>query len=364
MKYLRRVGALILCAAMTILPVGAAENDDDPVISKSYLESVFSGEFIKSVGAESEKAGYDLEADTIQQAAEILAGKRLAKELTLSANGQGALYTVKNDTVTVSLGTTLTVQDGALVAFGSGLIDITSGNAVSAGSTLTQNHTYISADNVSGYTTSTYVGHVVFDGFYARQRSNSTDYASRADALAKLGLFRGSAGGYELNRSATRTEALVMFLRILGLEDAALRSTAVNPFYDVPAWADRYAAYAYEKGLVRGVADHTYNAAGLVTANDYMTFLMRALGYVENQDFNWSSAVSDAAHLDILNLAERQELTQHSFLRAHMANLSWQAMLTQKANHQLLLRALQENGTVSAKKAAEALCSVVGTRLS
>jgi len=366
MNYFRRVGALLLCAAILLLPVSAADNDDDPVISRSYLESVFSVDFLSTVRGETKEAAYDLEADTIRQAAKLLAEQRYTNEQAqpTSENGRGALYTARNDTVTVSLGTKLTIQDGSLVAFGSGLIDITSGSTVKDHSTLTLNHTYISADNASGYTTATTVGHVVYDGYYERQRGSYMDYASRADALAALGLFRGSTGGYELNRSATRMEALVMFLRILGLENEALNSTAVNPFYDVPEWAERYAAYAYEKGLVRGVGDHTYNASGLVTAQDYLTFLMRALGYTEDQNFSWSSAVTDAVRLGIITDSEQQTVTKQSFLRAHMVYLSWQAMLTQKADHQLLLCSLRDSGTVSAKQAAAALCSVVGGRIS
>ena len=74
-----------------------------------------------------------------------------------------------------------------------------------------------------------------------------------AETLHALGLFRGTGEDengvpiYALEKTATRAEALVMLIRLLGEEDAALSSLAAHPFTDVPAWADRYVAYAYEK---------------------------------------------------------------------------------------------------------------------
>ena len=56
--------------------------------------------------------------------------------------------------------------------------------------------------------------------------SGNTCFASyeeeAADALNSLGLFSGSEAGYELERTPTRAEALVMLLRLTGQADAAL----------------------------------------------------------------------------------------------------------------------------------------------
>ena len=50
--------------------------------------------------------------------------------------------------------------------------------------------------------------------------SGNTCFASyeeeAADALNSLGLFSGSEAGYELERTPTRAEALVMLLRLTG----------------------------------------------------------------------------------------------------------------------------------------------------
>ena len=64
---------------------------------------------------------------------------------------------------------------------------------------------------------------------------------------------------FALDRAPTRVEALVMLLRTLGVEDDAKASTATHPFTDVPGWADRYIAFAYENGLTRACQIPTSN---------------------------------------------------------------------------------------------------------
>ena len=73
-----------------------------------------------------------------------------------------------------------------------------------------------------------------------------------------MGLFQGTGTaygcGYDLEVAPTRVVGLVMFLRLIGEEGAALACTQGNPFADTPAWCDRYVAYAYAKGYTKGVA--------------------------------------------------------------------------------------------------------------
>ena len=46
----------------------------------------------------------------------------------------------------------------------------------------------------------------------------AADYISCADHLKDLGLFQGTAQGYELDRAPTRGEAAAMLVRLLGEE--------------------------------------------------------------------------------------------------------------------------------------------------
>ena len=74
-----------------------------------------------------------------------------------------------------------------------------------------------------------------------------------ANELYKLDLFLGTgtdSDGYpifELETPLTRIQALILTIRLLGLEDEALAFDGENPFTDVPCWAVPYAAFGYDR---------------------------------------------------------------------------------------------------------------------
>lgn len=100
-----------------------------------------------------------------------------------------------------------------------------------------------------------------------------------ADKLASLNLFRGTGDGYALEAAPSRMQGLIMLIRLLGLEEDALACTDPNPFTDVSGTGDRYAAYAYAHGLTKGTGAATFTPARALSAGNYVTFLLRALGY-------------------------------------------------------------------------------------
>ena len=122
-----------------------------------------------------------------------------------------------------------------------------------------------------------------------------------------------------------------MFLRLIGEEQAALATTAACPFTDVPAWCQSYVAYAYEKGYTKGMdeAARYFGTNDALTAGQYVTFLLRALGYSEGgaaPDFTWDTALQRGEALGVLTAGERQLLEGGPFLRAHVAYLSYFAL--------------------------------------
>ena len=74
---------------------------------------------------------------------------------------------------------------------------------------------------------------------------------------------------------------------------------STTPFTDVPAWAGPYVGYAYENGLTKGVSDTAFGSKETVTAAEYLTFVLRALGYDSETDFQWDApwALSDQVGL-------------------------------------------------------------------
>ena len=158
-----------------------------------------------------------------------------------------------------------------------------------------------------------------------------------ADRLNHLGLFRGTgtdANGqpkYDLRRPATRVEALVMLIRLLGKEETALNGTWKHPFTDVPAWADSYVGYAYEAGLTNGVSATTFGT-GNATCQQYMTFLLRSLGYTDADTgstlYDEAMDYADRAGLltEIRNDMEEYPICQRDFWRADAVVASARAL--------------------------------------
>ena len=123
-----------------------------------------------------------------------------------------------------------------------------------------------------------------------------------AGTLKSLGLFKGvSDTNFDLGRAPTRTEAMVMLIRVLGKESEVLGNSWTHPFTDVDTWANQYVGYAYTNKLSNGVSS-TQFGSGTATANMYLTFVLRALGYSDTNgaDFTWDNPTTLAKRVGIL----------------------------------------------------------------
>ena len=173
-------------------------------------------------------------------------------------------------------------------------------------------------------------------------------HVSAAEALSTLEtlqLVEGGENGPELERAATRAEAVVMLLRLLGQYQAAEAMTAPSPFEDA-GWADRYLGYAYAKGLVDGVADARFGSNTAVSARDYVTMALRALGYREGADFTWTDSL---AFSDRIGLTHGEYAGGAGFLREDMVLISYTALTLKLKDSPLrLIDALYAAGAVSA----------------
>lgn len=123
-----------------------------------------------------------------------------------------------------------------------------------------------------------------------------------AVSLKTLGLFNGvSDTNFDLNREPTRTEAVVMLIRLLGKDAEAKNGAWTHSFTDVPQWANNYVGYAYSKGLVKGVSDTKFGT-GNATSQTLLTLILRALGYsdVQGADFTYADPFTLAKSLGVL----------------------------------------------------------------
>jgi hypothetical protein len=152
------------------------------------------------------------------------------------------------------------------------------------------------------------------------------EVVKEAEVLKELGLFLGTDKGFELDRQATRAHGIVMLIRILGEEKEALSYTGKHPFTDVPSWCDRYVAYAYNKGYTTGTSATTYNANDKITGQQYITFILRALGYNDkNGDFTYAKAIEKAIEVGLVGSAEDYV---GDFYRRDIVHISYTALTT------------------------------------
>lgn len=179
----------------------------------------------------------------------------------------------------------------------------------------------------------------------------------RAEKLASLNLFRGTgvnADGtpvYNLNAYPTRLHGLIMLTRLLGVEDQALEFRAASPFLDVSGDGSPYVAYAWWNGITNGTSPTTFEPDVPLTARGYITFLLRALGYREEDgDFAWGGQVELAASLGMMGAEAGARLEQASFNRGDMVDLSYAALTCPiKGSTQTLAEKLVRDGVFSAQ---------------
>jgi len=150
-----------------------------------------------------------------------------------------------------------------------------------------------------------------------------------ACALYELGLFHGTgvaADGspiFELERSPSRYEAVTMLVRLLGKESEALGGSWCTPFSDVADWAKPYVGFAYEYGLSSGTSSTTYSGEISVSAAQYLTFLLRALGYSSGSDFHWDRAWELT---DRIGITHGEYGSGADFTRGDVAVVSYRAL--------------------------------------
>lgn len=155
----------------------------------------------------------------------------------------------------------------------------------------------------------------------------------RANELYMAGLFNGygnDANGnpiFGLNDTATRAQGITMFVRVLGKGDEAQQNAAAYdlPFTDLPDWCRGYVGYAYANKYTSGTSGTTFSPNDTLTANQFMTFCLRSLGYVEGKDFYYTDPTELAAKLGIIKQGEWQNNTT-PFKRGDMVLMAYNTL--------------------------------------
>lgn len=182
---------------------------------------------------------------------------------------------------------------------------------------------------------------LLFNGISVNAISNEklTYAESIAPELKELGMFVGTDKGFELERPANRAEALTMLVRLLGKETEAKNGTWEHPFNDVPTWADKIVGYAYSNSLTSGVSADKFGSNDTVSAVQYLTFVLRALGYSDSKevtDFTWDNPFDLATEIGLIENGEYNKDSE--FLRADVAIVSYNALLLIPKNGENILK--------------------------
>ena len=299
------------------------------------------------------------------------------KEYLFDAGTTGSEKRVKRgDVIRLESGSSLTALAGELSVSASGaILDVTDGTELSgAGGAILTNHRYLAAENTTAaFSVTTDTAVIRLTGVCQLNPSQETDYNALADALHGAGMFEGSTvpygSGYELERTPTRTEGIIMLLRLLGeIEEASQFQDPSVTFADVPKWALPFVSFAYHKGYTagRGVnaeGQVVFGATDPLTPRDYITFTMLALGYT-GEDFTWKNAVSDVRDMGILTDGEAALLSEKPFLRAQVVYVSWVALFTKTAGEEsTLLDSLISMGVIDQAASDEVFSKVTVQRL-
>ena len=182
--------------------------------------------------------------------------------------------------------------------------------------------------------------------------ASASDYDNAAQDLSAIGMFRGTASGFELDRAPKRSEAAIMLVRLYGAEEEAKAAYDAgqisHPFTDVSDFTSPYVAWLYNKGITKGATATTFGSAGPCSAKMYCAFLLRALGYEDGVDFQYADTLEFAQQKGFYD----PTMFAGDFLRDDLAALTYQGLATDlKDGSTYLLDSLVKSGAVDAESA-------------
>jgi|GEM_PF-504699 len=188
-----------------------------------------------------------------------------------------------------------------------------------------------------------------------------SDYGC-ARGLYTLGLAQGydSTGtNFGLTDKMTRVQTVVQVIRFLGVENEVKAGTFTHPFSDVPAWANNYVGYAYANNITKGVSATKFGTDDVTTEAQFLTFMLRAIGYSDQGgDFVWSDPFALANKIGMSETAAASA----SFLRGDAFRYSWNTLYATAKNGAPVYENLANAGVFTINdldKAASAALSAV-----
>ncbi len=164
------------------------------------------------------------------------------------------------------------------------------------------------------------------------------------DMISGTGVNANGGVDFALDRGLSRLEAAVFAVRLMGAEDEAEKNACAHPYTDVPEWASAYVGYMYNRGALTFNGDRKFHPNGAVTCNEFMSYVLYALGYrITDGDYSHANAASIARKVGICVTKEDEVLTRGGACLAMYNALR----ATMKDSKKVLSNKLVEGGEIS-----------------
>ena len=176
---------------------------------------------------------------------------------------------------------------------------------------------------------------------YSDKDQISEEYAEAVEVLTGMDIFWGSENSFYPKSNVTRAEVATLLYRIMtgditGSQVGIYKDYGMFDDVSEDNWFAGYVNYAANGELVVGVGDNKYNPKGNVTGYEWITMLLRAIGYDANGEISGSTWKITAASLakQAGILGSFNEATLNSALtREQVAYLLFNAIQARKVNY-------------------------------
>lgn len=172
-----------------------------------------------------------------------------------------------------------------------------------------------------------------------------------ADVLYELELFRGTNNGYRLEKSLSREEAATIIVRLMGEEENVLKESYNAVFSDVEKerWSYPYIMYCYENGITKGTAADRFSPSAEIPAEQFITLILRLLGYAEAEPGN---AFSLAVEHKLINSEKAEEIKNKArFLRDDMVYIEYRTLMSEMADGKQFCYYLSDKNVITEEEA-------------
>jgi Big-like domain-containing protein len=167
--------------------------------------------------------------------------------------------------------------------------------------------------------------------------AETTDELSAGAFLETVGVLEGDDdGNLMLDKTLLRRDMVILLSRLMGAEETAAEFPSESlAFEDITdAYYNGYIAWSVNNGLIEGHSETVFGFNENVTAQQYVTVLMRALGY-EVADEDYAAVLETAAELGLCEGLEVEN--EDEILRGQMAVMTLNTLGTEMKDSEVTL---------------------------